>query len=860
MADPVLLDVGLNWSGLDSQIDQMGAKLKAAIASISAPAPANSIFDESKIAKMGDAFEKAASRKEASTEKAAQAAERAAEREAAASAKAAAELIKNAERAEAAKVEAARQAEAALDKAVNAELRAAEKEINAQNRAAANAQKAAAQKQQAEERFAQSLNKTVEAGNRAEMELRKLAAITPGQKAAADFEATSARIKKLGEDAGNTVLAEKALEAEQQRLAQSLAQQAKGGDAAAGGYNRANAGAMNLFHQLKDMAAGLASGQNPMQILAQQGPQVADAFEMGGGAAATLGSALTSLMGPVGFVVVGLGEVAIAATALYGVYASLNEQQTINNEVVSAQSAAYERLNPLLEDTRDTEIDLAEKTGVLTKEMAGYERAIIGAFGQYNAAVEETKKQLAELQAAQASITTQMVDSAESWVPAWTPLGMAIRGLTNDTADYQQKIDGANQSMKVAADALQENKDRHFELAAAEQKEREGKERQTKERKSHTSALHDEEQRLKEMAAAYEKLDEVQAKATRSANQLDWGLKEGAKTATEAKNAYDAEITLIERQSEVLLKAAKNPAEIAKINAEVLQAQQAAMAEYGAQSHAIMQANLDAITYLGAEGVLKAKKQWEQRINDLRILQASGVLSERDANQQKLEITADYERQLETIYGTAYQKLDKQRQDDVKKEQDAARKKREMAYGYVGQIGDTLGMIDGLIGNSNAKQKQAHKDLAVAQLLISGAIAIGKDMELGWPAMIPAMAFTTVQTGLQIAAVESAHQGRVLVRHQGGGVDYPDELRILRSEIGGVLNSQATRRLGEQGVAAINGGASPAVSVRMKVGRVESNEITRIDTLTDGPISSRFRTERARTTLDSGFRGRMAPA
>jgi len=844
--DPVLLDVGLNWSGLDSQLDQLGAKIKSAIASISAPAPANSIFDESKIAKMGDAFEKAASRKEVSAEKAAQAAERQAEREAAASAKAAAEVVRNAERAEAAKIKAAQAAEAALDKAVDAELRAAEKEIAAQNRAAANAEKAAAQQQRAAERLAASLEKTVVAGDRAEAELRKLAAVTPGQKAAVDFDALSARVKKLGEESGNTSMSSKILAAEQQRLAVSLGQQAKSADIAAGGYNRAGAGAQNLFHQLKDAAAGLASGQDPMQILAQQGPQVADAFEMGGGAAATMGSALSTLMGPVGLLLLGIAPLVLA---WYEFSSALEEAEAKAKGAEEALKSLQKAAEPYAKQQYELALNIKVANGEITKGEAASIRA-------HDAYMQSAEALIAERNAAIQAAAAK-VHLYEAGVRERTGSERAAELTLAQSTEYHNLKTTLEQNIAVR-DTMRAKIEQEADTAGllAEKLAEEGGAR-----KERTHNMKDEEQRLKEMAAAYLKLDEVQAKATRSANQLDWGLKEGAKTATEAKDAYDAEIQLIERQSEVLLKAAKNPAEIAKINAEVLQAQQAAMAEYNAQSHAIMQANLDAITYSGAEGVLKAKKQWEQRLNDLKILQASGVLSERDAAQQKLEITADYERQLETIYQTAYQKLDKQRQEDLKKEQEAARKKREMAYGYVGMVGETLGMIDGLLDQSNAKQKAAHKALAISQILISGAIAVAKGFEqYGWPAGLIPAALTTVQTGLQIAAVEKAHQGRVLIRHQGGGVDYPDELRILRSEMGGILNSQATRRLGEQGVAAINGGASPTSITRLKIGRVESNEITRLDVLSNGPISDKMRRQRASTALDTGFRGKMAPA
>lgn len=694
MPEPVLIKVGIDWSDAEKQLDQAGAKMRAAAAKISAPVPPGSAFDESKIAKLGDTF-----------------------------------------------------------------ARVGEK-INA-----------------------------------ASLQLKLMGATNPAEKANAAFEIQAQKIQKLLEITGDQAAADKALAAAQENVAK--------------GAGRASAGAMNLFHQLKDMVAGLASGQNPMQILAQQGPQVLDAFEMGGGAAATLGSALSSLMGPASFVIAGLGEMAVAGTALYGIYASLNEVETIHNQVLSDQSAAYQALTPLLDDTLSTEIKLKEQTGELTKEMAGMEVAAIQSFGQYNQAVEATKKSLSDLYAAQASVTTQLVDDAESWVPAWTPLGMAIRGLTNDAADYQQQIDGANASMDTAARVLSENHDRHIELAAAEQKEREEKEKQTAARKAHTAALHDEKDSLKA-------LNDAMA-AENAQAEKDYA------TYTKATNALLDMQTKSERAGE----------------ASRFATQRATLA-YNDQLAAIDKLRREA---LSATSTVEGREEAE-----LRAMEAK---------------TAAYQEYTDTIVNLgdkAYAELDRQRQEDLKREQQAAASKRQLAFGYVEQIGETLSLIDNLIGDSNERQKKAHKALAVAQILISGAVGIGKDIELGWPAMLPAMVFTTAQTALQIAAVERAHQGRVLIRHQGGGVDYPDELRILRSEIGGILNSQATRRLGEQGVAALNSGGSPTVTVYTKIGRVESNEITRLDTLSNGPITNRMRQQRASTALDTGFRGKMAPA
>ena len=277
---------------------------------------------------------------------------------------------------------------------------------------------------------------------------------------------------------------------------------ATGLDKMAGSSSRASAGARNLFHQLKDMAAGLASGMDPMMVLTQQGPQIADAFEMGGGAAETLGAALSGLVGPVGFVAVGLAEIAAAAGLAYGAYLSLNEEARTQQQVLAEQSAAFERLTPLIDDTARAELDLAVATGEISKAMADLQKASIKAFGDYNKATADTKAKLSALNEQQASVTTQLIDAAEYMMPAWSPFGAAIRGLTDDSADLQQQIDGQTASMQVAVGVLAQNHDAHTDLALAVQGEKDARDAATHAASKHASASNTAAQKAREEAAA----------------------------------------------------------------------------------------------------------------------------------------------------------------------------------------------------------------------------------------------------------------------------------------------------------------------------------------------------------------------
>jgi hypothetical protein len=140
-----------------------------------------------------------------------------------------------------------------------------------------------------------------------------------------------------------------------------------------------------------------------------------------------------------------------------------------------------------------------------------------------------------------------------------------------------------------------------------------------------------------------------------------------------------------------------------------------------------------------------------------------------------------------------------------------------------------LGTIQGLFDESNAEQKAASKAFGVAQVAISTAVGIAKAFEqFGWPAGLAPAALVTASGVAQTAAILQAHQGTGPVyMHQGGG-PAPDErdVRMLRTEP--VLNSQAGRALGAQGVEALNSGRMPgAGELVINLGRTQTREVIR---------------------------------
>jgi hypothetical protein len=140
-----------------------------------------------------------------------------------------------------------------------------------------------------------------------------------------------------------------------------------------------------------------------------------------------------------------------------------------------------------------------------------------------------------------------------------------------------------------------------------------------------------------------------------------------------------------------------------------------------------------------------------------------------------------------------------------------------------------LGTIQGLFDESNAEQKAASKIFGLAQVAISTAVGVQKAFaDFGWPAGLAPAALVTASGIAQGAAIMQAHQGTGPVYlHQGGG-PAPDErdVRMLRTEP--VLNSQAGRALGAQGVEALNSGRMPgAGELVINLGRTQTREVIR---------------------------------
>lgn len=361
-------------------------------------------------------------------------------------------------------------------------------------------------------------------------DVQALAAALRASKAAAKEEAAALgltvteyrKVQAEAARAARTVQREsQASAAIQTRAAQQVASASAAGaetqQKAAAAVSR---GLVGLGQQASDVASQLTTGTNPLTILIQQGPQVAGVLgEMGIGFGVVAKGA--------GVLVAAVGGLTLAGVALYGALGQVadvlgplagrltglelepvTEAMRNQREAAAILAKSYEDMAPILDDTREKQRLMRVELGLITEEQAKLEKSAEDAFKRYNEAVEGTRQKLVELRKEQSSLGTQLVDTAEGWLPAWTPLGYAVRNLTDSSADLQVEIDAGNQAMAEQAGALAENAHlgkRLIAVTEGNKKEEEGRKRAVDASKDALRALNDELARQAKLAAEAEK-------------------------------------------------------------------------------------------------------------------------------------------------------------------------------------------------------------------------------------------------------------------------------------------------------------------------------------------------------------------
>lgn len=253
---------------------------------------------------------------------------------------------------------------------------------------------------------------------------------------------------------------------------------------------------------------------------------LADAIEV----AAESGAALGISSGVLGVAMLAVAEVAVAGYVAWRIY---SEDATRAAAVSADLAAAQVALKPILDDTRDTSIDLRVAMGEITEEAGKMEHASIKAFAALQTATADAKKKMGELRVEQGGVWTQMVDMAEGIVPAWTPMGMVIDGLTTSSSEYQIEIDALNGTVVTAIEKTRENRAIHEKLIETEAKGKRSKAgltAATKEQEEAIKALND---AMEHEAALGEKNRATYTDAIAKMNELEEADKKSLLTKAE---------------------------------------------------------------------------------------------------------------------------------------------------------------------------------------------------------------------------------------------------------------------------------------------------------------------------------------
>jgi len=191
-----------------------------------------------------------------------------------------------------------------------------------------------------------------------------------------------------------------------------------------------------LGYQISDIGAQLVGGQSPFMVLAQQGPQVAMAFD---GAKGAVGRFASFLTGP-------YGAAMMAATAAAGtLWMKMRESKNVTEE--------HERASKTLRETLD---ELAESTGRAAKSTAvQIDQDLAAAKANLENARSIREEIVAELERQQALVQAQKLWVSRSGIgPASDAAAIRLGELSRQEAEILERLSKQNQEMAKLDAAL----------------------------------------------------------------------------------------------------------------------------------------------------------------------------------------------------------------------------------------------------------------------------------------------------------------------------------------------------------------------------------------------------------------------
>lgn len=645
---------------------------------------------------------------------------------------------------------------------------------------------------------------------------QQLATLGPGmeKEAAAMTAALAKEIKKQERAMRDAAKASASVRSESVKAA---------GDAAA------NAG--TKFDKLAK-AAGPLGG-----VLSRVSPEAgAAASSIAGLASAAEGIAGAGLVASTGAAAAGLAVLAAVVGTVYVAYKIYNADAERAAMIAEEVRSATQKLTPIFDEHEAAVRRLKVATGELSAEQLANLQIGDAAAKRLRDAIGDTSKKLGQLRVEQDSMWTQAVDGIESYAPAWTPLGAAVRAFTTNSAELGTEIESLQGVVAKAIDVTKDQTETDREAVKITDKK-------TAATKAYSIALAERDKAAKKAAAATAEAVAAEQKTNADAARIAMAV-----TKMVEKNrdvATKRQLARLEEEEEAEKRARAYITTLVQGN---LDEQEKAADSAAALIQSVADESTTALdrllgamhqfASLAADEAAEAAEKSADRLSNIRGLLADLTTESVDAS---------------TLTGDALVRAYKRGEVGAEELTEAQRK----------SIATVLSEQEAAAAaRTRADRKaaraawQTQQDLNIAQTFAAGAVALIQAFaQLGPAAGAIAGIGIAAATAASIATISSQkpafHSGGVV----GGSANGQGEVsaRLLPGEA--LLNRQATNALGSSGVAALNSGASMG-AVSLRIGRLEAREIVRTDVAAGGLIVRTAKAAAASAGNTAGRTGR----
>lgn len=656
-----------------------------------------------------------------------------------------------------------------------------------------------------------------------EQEAAARSAARAQKQASAEAEAAAKRAAREAATAAKKSAAEQAAAAKS--AAREQARAAREAEAAMkASQGRVSAGAGQLFAQVQDVGVQLAAGTSPLTVAIQQGPQIASAFGLMGVAASTLLSYVLPLAA-------GVGALGVAWHLATRDGKAFEEQMRRNASELAAATEAYAKA---AEKSDDLGRSFRVATGQISETVAEVEAARAGVEKRWAEALDLGRKNVSNLELQTSELRRQR-DEILKGSSGWREYDGRLRETTVQLARARDELAETETQMAAEADAVElsiglrrrkEVQDRAAADAARglADAEREAARAAAEARREAEAALQAD---IADAAARQERADAI----TEGVKELQAATEAAQRTTMDGEERVQAELAdtlaAIRATTAATAERARTAGEAASIQAMGLAAEVAAEEAAAAQ--------IDALRAAQAQ---KQADRHRQRLAD--------IAREEDAQRRSALAVA------ETI-GTGLGAVAQYASDAQQSRADAAARIEAQLLASEEHLTDA--QREALEKRAEAERKAARKAFRLQQALRSVEALINTGAAVvsalanppGPPYSIPQALAAGAMGAAQVAAINA----QAPPFHTGGGPEdmraklHQDEVsvRLLRKELGGVLNPTGAATMGDEGVRRLNAGMSPGLAPtvvyqvydRRIVGRVVADAIRQGGTL-DGWI------------------------